>query len=169
MLLSPTQFHPPLAPFSAFVLALFAFKLTKMLVLYRSRVRTGIRQSLGAAVAGLSLVYTIGRAVIVGLLGVDARFFRTPKLAQAHTVRGALAAAAPEAGLALALLFAAFGVAGATGFESIDRDLWALLLTVFALPHLAAVLLSLSSALPAGPARRLARILGPYPAVDRRS
>ena len=148
MLLAPERFHPPLAPFSAFVLALFAFKLTKMLVLYRVQVGAGLWQSLGAAVAGLALVYTIGKAVLMGLFRQEAHFCRTPKLARPHSVTGAIAAAAPEAAFALVLLACILGISSTAAFQSIDRDLWCLLLAGFAVPHVAAVLLSLSNALP---------------------
>jgi exo-beta-1,3-glucanase (GH17 family)/cellulose synthase/poly-beta-1,6-N-acetylglucosamine synthase-like glycosyltransferase len=145
MLLSPDRFHPPLASFSTIVLALFAFKLTKILVLYKVRVGAGLWRSFGAAIAGLSLVYTVGTAVIAGLLGRKVPFCRTPKLALRHTVTGAIAAAAPETTLGLALLACSFGVWSTASFASIDRDIWALLLAVFAVPHLAALLASLSS------------------------
>ena len=156
MLLAPERFNPPLASFSAFVLALFAFKLTKMLVLYKVQVGASLWQSLGAAVAGLSLVYTVGKAVIVGLFREEAPFFRTPKLARRHSIAGAIAAAAPEATFALVLLACILGVSSTASFESIDRDLWCVLLAVFAVPHLAALLLSLSNALPGARVRSLA-------------
>lgn len=156
MLIAPTRFHAPLAPFSAFVLALFAFKLTKMLFLYKTHIQTSLWQSLGAAIAGLSLVYTIGKAVMVGLCRRDAHFVRTPKLARPHSVAGAISAAAPEAAFALALLACAFSIWRTATFDSIDRDLWSALLVVFAVPHLAALLLSLSNALPGTRAPSLA-------------
>jgi len=159
MLIAPERFHPPLAPFSAFVLTLFAFKLTKMLVLHKAQVGTSLWLSLGAAVAGLSLVYTVGKAVIVGLFCQNAHFCRTPKLARPHRVTGAIAAAAPEATFALALLACTFGISSTATFDSIDRDLWCALLAVFAVPHLAALLLSLSNALPGARAGSLAREL----------
>jgi exo-beta-1,3-glucanase (GH17 family)/cellulose synthase/poly-beta-1,6-N-acetylglucosamine synthase-like glycosyltransferase len=155
MILAPLRLYPPLAAFSAFVIGLFVFKLVKMLVLYRWQVGAGLWETLGAATAGLGLVYTVGRAVVMGLAGCEAPFRRTPKLARRHSLAGALAAAAPEAALASALLACAVGVASTAPFASIDRTLWCALLTVFAVPHLSAVVLSLVSAIPSSDAQPL--------------
>jgi len=148
MIISPLRLYPPLAALSAFVIGLFAFKLAKILVLYRWQVKASLWQTLGAAIAGLSLVYTVGWAVILGLTGKQTPFRRTPKLARRHSLTGALAAAAPEAALAVLLLGCAAAVSATAPFVSIDRTLWCVLLTVFAVPHLSAVALSLVSALP---------------------
>lgn len=157
VLIAPAHFHAPLASFSTFVLALFVFKLAKVLMLYRARVGTSFGRSLGAAVTGLSLVYTIGRAVILGFFVQDARFLRTPKLAHPHTLRGALYAAAPETALASALLACAVGISTTGTFESIDRDVWAALLVVLAVPHLSALLLAVTNSLPWIRAKGVAR------------
>ena len=169
MIVAPARLNPPLAVFSAFVIALFAFKLIKMLVLYRWQVGASVGQTLGAAVAGLGLAFTVGRAVIMGVIGREAPFHRTPKLARRHSVMGALAAAAPEAVLASVLLGCAVGISGTAPFESIDRTLWCALLVVFAAPHLAAVVLSLFSALPSLHARPLARQLEDAVSDSRRA
>lgn len=149
MIAAPLEFFPPLATFSAFVLALFAFKLVKMIVLYRMQVRAGWRKTLGAALAGLALVHVVGRAVLAGLYRREAPFFRTPKLARRHDVAGAVAASLWETLLGAALLAAAGGVALTAPYTSIDRTLWCALLTAMAAPHLAALATALLSAIPA--------------------
>lgn len=167
MIAAPLRFEPPLVSFSAFVLALFAFKLAKMMYLYRTEVRAGWLATFGAAMAGLALVYVVGRAVLAGLGGQQARFFRTPKLARRHSLSGAAAACRGEALLAFALIASAFGVAWRAPFTSNDLYVWMTLLCMLAVPHLAAVGMSLISALPSGRKAQRAPQLA-EPATDAR-
>lgn len=146
---APSRFEPPLATFSAFVIALFCFKLIKMAALYRTRVGAGVLETAAAALAGLALVFSVGQAVIVGTFRRHARFLRTPKLARRHSLGGALAAARWEILLAAALLGCAAGVLWAAPYSNIDSKLWAALLVILAVPHLAALIVSFASALPA--------------------
>ncbi len=147
MYFRPQEFLPPVAMFSSFVLALFFFKLIKMASLYVGEVRASVFETLAAIVSGLSLVFVTGRAVLAGVVGSHARFVRTPKLANKDNLLGALAAVASEAFLALTLLICA----AATYLNApygVDRNTWCALLVIFALPHIAAVSLSVLSALP---------------------
>jgi hypothetical protein len=84
-------------------------------------------------------------------------FRRTPKLARRHSLTGALTAAAPEAALATMLFGCAAGVSSTAPFGNIDTTLWCMLLTVFGVPHLSAVMLSLCSAAPSADAEQLPR------------
>jgi len=52
--------------------------------------------------------------------------------------------------LAIALLASAVVVSATAPFASIDRTVWCVLLVVLALPHLAALALSIASTLPIG-------------------
>ncbi|HEX5418690.1 MAG TPA: glycosyltransferase family 2 protein [Gammaproteobacteria bacterium] len=148
MIAAPARFHPPAASLSAFVLTLYAFKLVKVAALYRTAVRATVLETLGAAVAGLALVQIVGIAVFTGLFRREACFRRTPKLAERHGFKGALAAALPETILSLSLAAAACGVAARAPLASNDSTLWCALLVVAALPHAAALTLSLISAAP---------------------
>jgi exo-beta-1,3-glucanase (GH17 family)/cellulose synthase/poly-beta-1,6-N-acetylglucosamine synthase-like glycosyltransferase len=148
MILSPLQFLAPVAKFSGVVLAFFVFKLVKVAWLYKAQVQASTMETVSAIVAGLSLVFVTGRAVLAGFFGSEARFVRTPKLADQDTVLGALESVACETLLAMALLGLAIAVAITAPFDSIDRRLWSMLLGVFAVPHVAAVGLSLLSTLP---------------------
>ncbi len=159
MMIAPTRVLPPLATLSACVLGVFVFKLVKVLMLYRWRVGASLPQTLGAAAAGLALVYTVGRSIIAGLAGQRAAFRRTPKLAHRHSMHAALVAAAPESVLAAALLACAAGVAAMAPYPNIDTTLWSVLLVAFAVPHISALALSLISALPRGMSERLPRQL----------
>jgi exo-beta-1,3-glucanase (GH17 family)/cellulose synthase/poly-beta-1,6-N-acetylglucosamine synthase-like glycosyltransferase len=169
MILAPEQFPPPLATFTSLVLALFAFKLIKMVHLYKARVGAGLRETLGAALAGLALVHIVGRAVVAGLCGRKAPFVRTPKLARSHSVAGAVTAALPETVLAGALLASAAGVAATAPFPGVDVTLWCVLLVMLSVPHLAALALSLGSALPARHPRDAAPALKGAISEPRRS
>jgi exo-beta-1,3-glucanase (GH17 family)/cellulose synthase/poly-beta-1,6-N-acetylglucosamine synthase-like glycosyltransferase len=146
IILLPDRCLPPVACWSAFALALFGFKLLKTLALYRSEVRASAAETAGALIAGLALVHVVGIAVIAGLVGRKARFCRTPKLAERHGIAGALGAALPETLLAAGLLGAALGVPAVTPLPSVDSKLWSALLAAAALPHLAALTLSLIAA-----------------------
>ena len=79
MVLAPHRIDPPLVMYSVLPLSLFTFKLAKLVHLYRVRVGANFRQTVAAAIAGLALTHTIGRAVVKGLLTRSEPFFRTPK------------------------------------------------------------------------------------------
>ena len=91
MIAAPLSLDAPLMTFSVLPLSLFAFKIVKLVHLYRSQVGAGKRQTLAAAVAGLALAHTIGLAVLRGLVTRGEPFFRTPKRASrlARSVGGA--------------------------------------------------------------------------------
>jgi hypothetical protein len=166
MLVAPIRFDPPLLEISALPLSLFAFKVIKMIFLYRSRVQASTGQTVAAAVAGLALSHTIARAVMTGLATTERPFLRTPKLAHAQPWRQALSDSREEALLAVALWLAAWGVAVQPHVESPDLLGWIVVLLVQSLPYLAAVLLALVSALPGLPAA-LVRRRGPMQEAAR--
>ena len=62
MVTVPADIDPPMLVFSALPLALFTFKIAKLVHLYRTRVGANFRQTLAAALAGLALGHTIGLA-----------------------------------------------------------------------------------------------------------
>jgi hypothetical protein len=143
MLVDSTRFLPPIASVSSLVLALFGLKLLKMWWLYRRTVGASARETLGAMIAGLSLVYIAGRAVLCGIAGVTVGFVRTPKRIDPDGLAGALHGAGAEATLAAALLGMAATLYSATPMKSIDLTMWCALLVSFAVPHVAAVSMSL--------------------------
>ncbi len=148
MFMSPASVDPPLLIFSVLPLSLFTFKLVKLVHLYTHRVGIGLRQTFAAALAGLALAHTIGRAVLKGLVTRSEPFFRTPKRAGQHALWLALAGAWEEAVLMLALLAAALTLHEMpTEFSSPDRRVWVIALVIQSIPYMAAVLVSLTSAL----------------------
>jgi cellulose synthase/poly-beta-1,6-N-acetylglucosamine synthase-like glycosyltransferase len=154
MVALPHHIEPPLAIFSVLPMSLFAFKLVKMVHLYRTRVGANLRQTIAAGIAGLSLSHTIGSAVVAGLVRRDRPFFRTPKRARRHALRQALAAAREEATLLLGLWLSAFAVSRIPAFDgelpglvwSPDLSIWVTVLLIQSIPYAAAVIVSLVSA-----------------------
>jgi glycosyltransferase involved in cell wall biosynthesis len=150
LVIAPRHIDPPLAMFSVLPLSLFAFKIVKMAHLYRARVGATWRQTLAAALAGLSLAHTVGLATLRGLVTRDEPFFRTPKVKQAEPLRVALAGAREEVLLAVALVVAAVIVWRAPITAGPDLTAWVVMLGIQSVPYLCAVLVSLLAALPVG-------------------
>jgi len=128
-------------------LALFIFKLLYSFALYANRVGCTFRQSVGASLAGLSLTYTVGRAVLYGIFTSKLPFMRTPKMDSRATIGKALAMARDEAVLAGLLWFGAAGIWLSLGGIDPDARLWSALLLVQSLPYAAAVWVSLVNAM----------------------
>jgi exo-beta-1,3-glucanase (GH17 family)/cellulose synthase/poly-beta-1,6-N-acetylglucosamine synthase-like glycosyltransferase len=162
MVWAPRHIEPPLVVYSVLPLSLFTFKLAKLVHLYHVRVGANVRQTLAAAVAGLALTHTIGKAAIKGLLTRDEPFFRTPKQGCSAGLTAALIAAREETLMMLGLLLSAWGVAHApqaAGLDRValagpDRLAWIVVLLVQSVPYASSLLVSLASAFPL-PARLL--------------
>jgi len=156
MVWAPRHIEPPLVVYSVLPLSLFTFKLAKLIHLYHARVGANSRQTLAAAVAGLALTHTIGKAAIKGLLTRDEPFFRTPKQGHSPGLAGALLAAREETLMMLGLLLSAWGVAHApqaAGLDRValagpDRLAWIVVLLVQSVPYASSLLVSLMSAFP---------------------
>jgi exo-beta-1,3-glucanase (GH17 family)/cellulose synthase/poly-beta-1,6-N-acetylglucosamine synthase-like glycosyltransferase len=148
MIAAPGAVDPPLVIFSVLPLSLFVFKAAKLIDLYRTCVGAGPRQIAAAALAGLGLSHTVGTAVITGFLTEDRPFFRTPKRASRHALLQALGAASEEWLMTIALLLAAWGIGAIDQMGSPDLAVWILVLLVQTIPYIAAISMSLLSALP---------------------
>jgi hypothetical protein len=155
MVLFPWNIEPPLMLFSVLPLSLFLFKLVKLLHLYRARVGASFRQTIAAAIAGLSLSHTVGSAMLSGLVNKDRPFFRTPKRAARHAWLQSLASVREEAVLMVGLWTAAFAVSCIPEMDgsnpglvdSPDLTVWVSVLLVQSIPYLAAVVVAFVSAL----------------------
>jgi hypothetical protein len=148
MILFPHDIDPPLMIFSALPLALFAFKIAKLLHLYGTRVGANLRQTLAAALAGLALSHTIGVAVITGFLTRERPFIRTPKHAHTHALSQALADCREETFIMLGLWCCAWGTFTQVDTGMRDLSVWVVVLLVQSVPYFATLLVSLISALP---------------------
>jgi hypothetical protein len=129
-------------------LALFAFKVGKILFLYRRAVGLNLKDAFYAAIAGLALSHTIAKAVLYGFFTSSIPFFRTPKMATSHGFLVALAEAREEVVIMLVLWGAAAGIALVQGFPSNDVIFWVAVLLIQSLPYLAALIMALLSSLP---------------------
>lgn len=145
MVLFPYVFNPPEVMLSLLPIGFFVFKLSKMLVLYRWRMRANLWQSIGAGVAGLAVSHTISRAMLAGLKTTGIGFFRTPKMADSHSLWQSFLDVREEALLALALIIAAITIGARDDAYLSDTRLWIALLVVQSVPYVAAVALSLIS------------------------
>lgn len=142
LIIYPDELLPPPVILSALPVVYFAFKLCKMLVLYRSRMQANIRQSLAAACAGLALSHTVARAVLAALHDSRLGFFRTPKVSEQGSLGMALRDVREEALLGTALILSALAMLSRSDTYLTDMRLWIALLLVQSVPYLASVLLS---------------------------
>jgi cellulose synthase/poly-beta-1,6-N-acetylglucosamine synthase-like glycosyltransferase len=147
MIYAPAKVDPPLMLFSLLPLALFTFKLAKLVHLYTTRLGANLRQTLSAALAGLALSHTIGLAVMKGLFTSNEPFFRTPKKAEPHALFKALASAREETLLMLTLWLAAWGILRIPQeIGSPDLTIWVAVLLIQSIPYAASLAVSLVSA-----------------------
>ena len=149
LIVAPMRIEFPIVLFMLPSLGLFAFKLVELLVLYRSRVPCGFADRLGAAVAGLALSHTIGKAVLKGLVTNRVPFLRTPKMKEAPALVQGLAMAREEFALLVLTWAAMIGVGFVHDLATWEVKLWCLILFTQSLPYLAAVSVSVLAALPA--------------------
>ena len=153
MIVAPDYVDPPLLVFAVLPLALFMFKVGKLVYLYRTRVKANTIQTIAAALAGLGLTHTIGLAILTGFFVRSKAFFRTPKQAHKQALLKALNAAREEALMFFALCLAAFSIIVSFGTETLDLLMWSIMLLLQSVPYAAAVIVSIISAAPTLSAR----------------
>lgn len=137
----------PPAEFIAPTIGIFVFKLVYSFGLYANRVKCSFRQSVGASLAGLALTYTVGLAVIYGLITSRLPFMRTPKMDERATLGMALGMARSEAILTGLLWLSAIVLWRTNGVLDPEARLWAVFMLVQSLPFAAAVFVSVVNAL----------------------
>ncbi|WP_110968263.1 glycosyltransferase [Pseudomonas huaxiensis] len=148
MIIVPQRVDPPLLIFAIPPLALFFFKVGKIVFLYRRAVGVNMKDAFAAALAGLALSHTIAKAVLYGFFTTSIPFFRTPKNADSHGVLVALSEAREELFIMLLLWGAAAGIYLVQGLPSNDMRFWVAMLLVQSLPYVAALTMALLSSLP---------------------
>lgn len=148
LLLLPDYFTFPVTLFLVPTLAVFGFKLAYTFSLYAKRVPCTPVQAAGAALAGLALTYTVGKAFAIGLVKKEKPFLRTPKCADKPAAIQGLLNAREETTLMLLLWAAAAAVAVVYGERDRESWVWVAVMLVQSLPYLAALVLSMASALP---------------------
>ncbi|TBU91257.1 glycosyltransferase [Phytopseudomonas dryadis] len=148
MIIVPQRVDPPLLIFAIPPLALFLFKVGKIVFLYRRAVGVDLKDAFCAAIAGLALSHTIAKAVLYGAFTKTIPFFRTPKMRASHGLMVALAEAREEVFIMLLLWGAAIGIGIVQGMPSADVKFWVTMLLVQSLPYLAALIMALLSSQP---------------------
>ncbi|CAI3795937.1 hypothetical protein DBADOPDK_01380 [Pseudomonas sp. MM223] len=148
MIIVPHRVDPPLMIFAIPPLALFFFKVGKIIFLYRRAVGVNLKDAFAAALAGLALSHTIAKAVLYGFFTSSMPFFRTPKNADSHGLLVALSEAREELFIMLLLWGAALGIYLVQGLPSSDMRFWVAMLLVQSLPYVAALVMALLSSLP---------------------
>jgi exo-beta-1,3-glucanase (GH17 family)/cellulose synthase/poly-beta-1,6-N-acetylglucosamine synthase-like glycosyltransferase len=148
MIIVPHRVDPPLMILAIPPLALFFFKVAKIIFLYRRAVGVNLKDAFAAALAGLALSHTIAKAELYGFFTSSMPFFRTPKNADSHGLLVAIAEAREELFIMLLLWGAAAGIYLVQGLPSSDMRFWVAMLLVQSLPYLAALVMALLSSLP---------------------
>ena len=149
LIVAPMRFEFPIVLFMMPSIGLFFFKLAQIFALYSAKVSCGWRDRAGAAVAGLALSHTIGKAVWKGLFIRSAPFLRTPKMAHAPALVQGLVMAREELALLLASWTAMVAVGWVHHMATAEAKLWCAVLLTQSLPYLAAVTVAVVAAFPA--------------------
>ncbi len=147
VLIFPKYFDLPLALFLVPTLGLFVFKVAHSYILYAKRVPCTIAQRIGASVAGLALIFTVGRAMLYGIFTSKLPFIRTPKMENRPALIAGLTMAAEETALFIALWAAAIAIWVVNGPDDAEARMWSVLMVVQSLPYGAALYLSMVNAL----------------------
>ncbi len=138
-------------PANAFLLptvGIFSFKIIRGLWLYQARVPCSVWHSLGASLSGLSLTHTVAKGTLQGLFTSGKPFMRTPKFEQHSALFVGLFTIRQEL-LLLTLLSIAIGMmASLEHFDNFSGRLWIAILSVQAVPYVAALLTVLISIAP---------------------
>jgi exo-beta-1,3-glucanase (GH17 family)/cellulose synthase/poly-beta-1,6-N-acetylglucosamine synthase-like glycosyltransferase len=150
MVWAPGRIDAPLVLYSVLPLSLFTFKLAKLVHLYHVRVGANLRQTIAAAIAGLALTHTIGRAAVKGLVTRSEPFFRTPKQGRSSGLWHALAAAREETLMMIGLTLSAWAVSHTALPQNAGPDhfAWVVVLLIQAVPYASSLIVSLMSAFP---------------------
>jgi exo-beta-1,3-glucanase (GH17 family)/cellulose synthase/poly-beta-1,6-N-acetylglucosamine synthase-like glycosyltransferase len=153
LILDPVRFEFPIALFMLPSIGLFVFKIFQILALYKARVACGFADRLGAAVAGLALSHSIGKAVWKGLFTNRLPFLRTPKMKNAPALIQGLVMAREEFFLLILTWAALLGVGIGHHWATLETRLWCAVLFTQSLPYLASVGVSILAAMPAPAAK----------------
>jgi exo-beta-1,3-glucanase (GH17 family)/cellulose synthase/poly-beta-1,6-N-acetylglucosamine synthase-like glycosyltransferase len=154
LILDPVRFEFPIALFMLPSIGLFFFKIAQILALYKDKVPCGLGDRIGAAIAGLALSHSIGKAVWKGLFSNSLPFLRTPKMKNAPALVQGLVMSREELVLLVLTWGALLGVGFGHHWATLETKLWCAVLFTQSLPYLASVSVAILAAMPA-PAPKL--------------
>ena len=146
MIFAPEVFEAPHLAFSVFPILFFSFNFIKLFHLYNRKLKASLGRTFAAAIAGLSLSYTIGKAMLYGIVTSDQPFIRTPKQANPHILSVAIASAFEEILIFMAFMLVIFTLTAIPRVDSPDFTLWIALLAIQSIPYAAALTTSIISA-----------------------
>jgi exo-beta-1,3-glucanase (GH17 family)/cellulose synthase/poly-beta-1,6-N-acetylglucosamine synthase-like glycosyltransferase len=149
LILEPVGFQFPIALFMLPSIGLFVFKIFQILALYTAKVPCKFGDRLAAAVGGLALSHSIGKAVWKGLFTNRLPFLRTPKMKDAPALIQGLVMAREEFVLLVLTWAALLGVGFVHHWATPETKLWCVVLFTQSLPYLASVGVSILAAMPA--------------------
>jgi len=138
---------PPMAFMIPTILA-FSFKLIAGFWVYTVRIKCSPLQKVGAAIAGMALTHTVGRAIWQGIFTSGRPFVRTPKCADQPALMQGILMARDEIYWLLALVFVAVAVLYNFTPQNEEALLWSTAVLVQALPFAAALITSMCNAVP---------------------
>ncbi len=144
----PIHSELPVNVFLLPTIGLFAFKVLRGLWLYRARVQCSFGQSLGAALAGLSLTHTVARGTLEGLFTSGKPFFRTPKYEKQGPLVAGLLIIWQELLLLCLLVTGMVVMRSIEHFDNMSGRLWVAVLGVQAVPYIATLATILISVAP---------------------
>ena len=127
---------------------LFSFKILRGLWLYQARVPCSVWESLGAALSGLALTHTVARGTIQGLFTSGKPFMRTPKYEKRGALFLGLVTIRQELFLLFLLSISIIAMACVDHFDNLSGRLWIAVLSVQAVPYVAALVTLLISIAP---------------------
>ncbi|MDR3505628.1 MAG: glycosyl transferase, partial [Acidocella sp.] len=156
LILDPVRFEFPIMLFMLPSIGLFFFKIVQILALYKNRVPCGFGDRIGAAVAGLALSHSIGKAVWKGLFSNKLPFLRTPKMENAPALVQGLVMAREELVILALTWGAALGVGFGHHWATLETKLWVAVLVIQSMPYLASVGVSILASMPAKVAKPVA-------------
>ena len=146
-LVGETFSFPPMAFMIPTILA-FSFKLIAGFWVYTVRIKCSPLQKVGAAIAGMALTHTVGRAMWQGIFTSGRPFVRTPKCADQPALMQGFIMARDEIVWLVLLVSVATGVLVHFRPENEEALLWSVAIYVQALPFAAALITSMCNALP---------------------
>ncbi len=148
ILTDPIHSELPANVFLLPTVGLFSFKILRGLWLYQARVPCSIWKSLGAALTGLSLTHTVARGTIQGLFTSGKPFMRTPKYEKQGPLFAGLMTIRQELMLLILLSTAIYAMCSIEHFDNLSGKLWIAVLSVQAVPYVAALVTLLISIAP---------------------
>ncbi|NOT11178.1 MAG: glycosyltransferase [Methylococcaceae bacterium] len=148
LIADPLHSELPVNVFLLPTIGLFSFKILRGLWLYQARVPCTVWQSLGAALSGLSLTHTVAKGTWQGLLTSGKPFMRTPKYEKQGPLLSGLLIIWQELLLLILLGIAIWFIYSLEQFDNLSGKLWISVLSVQAVPYIAALLTVLISVAP---------------------